>query len=183
MPKKPMRVGIFADTHDHLDNIRRAVDIFNRRRCEVVLFAGDFTSTFSLPPLRHLACPLIACFGDNDANKVGLRGGLRIIGTVHEPPHLAVLEDGTRVVLAHMWRQLRGFRQPFDVAVYAHTHKPSIERDERGRLLINPGETSGWTFRRPTVAILDTDTMEATIVPLPSMPVPDDVAHLTTRRP
>ena len=30
-----MIIGLFADTHDHLDNIRRSVAEFNRRNCEL----------------------------------------------------------------------------------------------------------------------------------------------------
>ena len=67
-----MLVGIFADTHDHLANIRRAVERFNQAGCEVVLFAGDLVSTFAVPPLRRLQCPFVGCFGDNEGNKICL---------------------------------------------------------------------------------------------------------------
>ena len=36
-----MLLGIFADSHDHLDHLRRAVEVFNTAQCEQVLFAGD----------------------------------------------------------------------------------------------------------------------------------------------
>ena len=49
-----MKVGIFADAHDHLDNIRRVVRMFNEHHCACVLFAGDLVSTFAVPPLRKL---------------------------------------------------------------------------------------------------------------------------------
>ncbi len=159
-----MRVGIFADTHDHLDNIRLAVAEFNRRQCEVVLFAGDLVSTFAIPPLRKLNCPMIASFGDNEGNKVGIRGGMQIIGEIGDPPFCSRLRDGTRVLLTHQ-REL--IREPVDgvnIIVYAHTHKPRIHRDKAGRLWINPGETSGWTYRKPSIAILDTESMDAEVV-------------------
>jgi putative phosphoesterase len=159
-----MRVGIFADAHDHLENIRRVVRMFNERECECVLFAGDLVSTFAVPPLRKLNCPFLGCYGDNEGNRPGLQAGMRIVGELRDAPALYTLADGTRVVLVHMERQLRGFDEPFDVAVCGHTHKPSLARDEAGRLWINPGETSGWTFGKPTVAVLDTETMEAEIV-------------------
>ncbi len=66
--------------------------------------------------------------------------------------------------LAHMRRQLRDLPGTFDIAVYAHTHKPHVDRDEQGRLWINPGETSGWTYGRPSVALLDTTTRQAEIL-------------------
>jgi hypothetical protein len=65
-----------------------------------------------------------------------------------------------------MKRQLRGLDANFDVAIFAHTHKPRIERDDCGRLLINPGETGGWSFGRPTIALLDTSTRHVEIVEL-----------------
>ena len=161
-----MKIGIFADAHDHLGNIRLAVERFNSAQVELVLFAGDLVSTFAVPPLRRLNAPLVACFGDNEGNRMGLQAGFRVIGQLSEPPVQLTTLDRTRFVLAHMKRQLRGFDADYDVAVFGHTHKPRIERDSRGRLLINPGETSGWTFGRPTIVLLETATREATVVDL-----------------
>lgn len=163
-----MIIGIFADTHDHLDNIRRAVNLFNKARCELVLFAGDLVSSFAVPPLRQLKCQLIGCFGDNEGNKTGVLAGMKIVGTMGEPPFGFKTSDGRKILLTHMDRSLRGLDGEFDAAIYAHTHKPSITRDEQGRLFINPGETSGWSHGKPSVALLDTNTMEARIVFLDS---------------
>ena len=161
-----MHIGIFADAHDHLANIRLAVDRFNAENVELVVFAGDFVSTIAVPPLRRLRAPVVACFGDNEGNKVGLVGGFRLIGKLAEPPVRFTADDGTRFVLAHMRRQIPESEEEFDVAVFGHTHKPRVERDRAGRLLINPGETSGWSFGRPTVALLDTAERAARIVDL-----------------
>ena len=165
-----MLIGIFADTHDHLDNIRRAVDVFNDAGCELVVFAGDLVSSFAVPPLRRLNCKVIGCFGDNEGNKPGVTAGMRIIGTIGEPPFGFKTADGCKILLTHMDRSLREVEGEFDVAIYAHTHKPSITHDELGRLFINPGETSGWSYGRPSVAILDTSTREARIVLLKDQP-------------
>lgn len=40
-----MRIGIFADSHDHLANIRLAVQWFNQEHVDLVLFAGDLGAT------------------------------------------------------------------------------------------------------------------------------------------
>jgi putative phosphoesterase len=160
-----MQVGIFADSHDHLDNIRLAVDRFNEEKCDYVLFAGDLVSTIAVPPLRSLECPLVGCFGDNEGNKLGLRNGLSIVTTLFgEPPVRFRADDGTRFLIAHMKRQLRGLTDEFDVAVYGHTHKPRVDRDKCGRLHINPGETGGWSFGRPTIAVLDTNTFKTRMI-------------------
>src|SRR5689334_17688987 len=163
-----MLVGLFADTHDHLANIRLAVERFNEAGCELVLFAGDLVSTFAVPPLRKLKCPFVGCFGDNEGNKVGLRAGFAMVGQIGEPPVRYTAADGTRFILCHMQRQLRGEADDWDIALFGHTHKPRVTRDDRGRLLINPGETSGWTFGRPTIALLETTTREVQIIDLAS---------------
>jgi len=161
-----MRVGIFSDTHDHLDNIRRLVDMFNDRECECVLFAGDLVSTFAIPPLRKLRCPLYGCHGDNEGNKVGIRGGLRVIGEIQDAPAAYSLADGTRIVIVHMERQLNGYPDVFNIAIFGHTHRPRVKRDQQGRLMINPGEASGWTYGQPTVAILETTTQQVEFLPI-----------------
>lgn len=171
-----MRIGIFADSHDHLDNIRRAVERFNHAGCRLVVFAGDLVSTFAVPPLRALQCPVVACFGDNEGNKPGLLAGFSIVGDLGEPPFSFRSPDGTRFLIAHMERQFRGLDGDFDVAVYGHTHKPRFARDERGRLFINPGEASGWTYGRPTIVILDTESMQPVLVRLDN-PLPPELAE------
>ncbi len=161
-----MRIGIFADSHDHLDHIRRAVDVFNAAGCGLVVFAGDLVSSFAVPPLRALQCPILACFGDNEGNKTGVAGGFTILGTIGEPPFGFKTPDGLKIVVTHMLRSLRPDAGEFDVCIFAHTHKPEITTDEQGRMYINPGEASGWSFRKPTVALLDTTTRTAQILPL-----------------
>jgi putative phosphoesterase len=161
-----MLIGIFADAHDHLDNLRRAVALFNDRGCDLVVFAGDLVSTFAIPPLRRLNCPLVASFGDNEGNKLGIYGGMQIIGPIGEPPFCVRCEDGTRLLITHQRERLRGEVDGVDVVIYAHTHRPRIGRDDQGRLWINPGETSGWTFGDPTVVLLETETHRAELVRL-----------------
>ncbi len=165
-----MQVGIFADSHDHLDNIRLAVDRFNEEKCDYVLFAGDLVSTIAVPPLRSLECPLVGCFGDNEGNKLGLRSGLSIVTTLFgDPPVRFRADDGTRFLIAHMKRQLRGLTDKFDVAVYGHTHKPRVHRSECGRLHINPAETGCRSFGRPSNVVLDTDAFHTRMIELRSL--------------
>lgn len=168
-----MRIGIFADAHDHVDNIRRTVAEFNRLGCDLVIFAGDFASPIAVPPLRKLQCPLIACFGDSDGNKTGIRGGLRVVGEVWEPPFGVQAPDGTRILVTHVPETIRGQVGETDVVIFAHSHRAAIERDKSGRLLINPGETGGWTYRKPTIAVLETEPREARLIRLPEMPPVD----------
>ena len=159
-----MRIGIFADTHDHIDNIIRAVHEFNRRDCDLVVFAGDLVSTFAVPPLRMLNCQLLGSFGDNEGNKVGIQGGMEIVGVMAEPPFGFQTADRTRILVTHQLELLRRDYAGCDVVIHGHTHRAKIECDRAGRLFVNPGETSGWTYRRPSIAVLETEPLEAEIV-------------------
>ena len=187
-----MLVGIFADAHDHADNVRRAVRFFNEARCGLVLFAGDLCSPLVVPPLRKLTCPVAACWGDNDGNKTGVAAGMRIVGPVADPPVGVTAPDGTRFLLAHQLRDLRDHLAEAEdpggrpgvggpaVAVFAHTHRHSLAVDRRGRLLVNPGECGGWVSRTPSVAVVDTappggGPPAAKIVPLPQLGPPPTV--------
>ncbi len=170
-----MKIGIFGDTHDHVDNMRHAVSEFNQRECELVIFAGDFVSPIIVPPLRRLQCPFIGCFGDSDGNKIGIQGGMRIIGVLGEPPFGICTKDGTKILLTHELEDVKGMLEGIQVIISSHSHSTGIQKDKAGRLFINPGEASGWTYRKPSVAILETSTMEADIIFLPEMPAKPEI--------
>ncbi len=152
-----MRVGIFADVHDHVEHLSRAVELFNRQGCRLALFAGDLVSTFVVPRLRKLQGRFVGVFGDNEGNRIGLLAGIKVVGLLGPGPVCVMLDHGLRVTMAHMARELNHQLGQCQIVVVAHTHKPSVRRDEQNRLWINPGELSGWTYGDPTVALLDTD--------------------------
>ncbi|QDT16512.1 YfcE family phosphodiesterase [Alienimonas californiensis] len=172
-----MLVGIFADAHDHADNVRRTVRFFNETGVGLVLFAGDLVSPLVVPPLRKLHCPLVACFGDNDGNRRGIEGGMRVVGPIGDPPFCVTAPDGTRFLLCHQLSEVRELLRDApppeeggpQVVVYAHTHRHAVAKDSVGRLFVNPGECGGWVTRTPSVAIVETTSLEAKIVPLPQL--------------
>lgn len=167
-----MKIGICSDIHDNVDNLRHAVNLFNSVPCDAVLFAGDFVSPLVVPSMRKLRGKVIACYGDNDGNRIGIAGGMKIVGTL---AHTCVgwqTADGVRILMAHQLDIIRDFIDEADVVIFGHTHRTGIVKDRHGRLFINPGEIGGWMFRKPSVVLLDTETMEAETVMLPEMPAP-----------
>ncbi|MEZ6061602.1 MAG: YfcE family phosphodiesterase [Planctomycetaceae bacterium] len=167
-----MKIGILADIHDNVDNLRHAIRLLNAVPCEVVLIAGDFVSPLVVPSLRKLTGRVIACFGDNDGNQTGIAGGMTIVGTLGYPPLCYRTPDGVRILMAHQLQDVRDCIDEADVIVFAHTHRSSIATDRSGRIFINPGEVGGWMFREPSVAVLDTVEKRAEILRLPQMPPP-----------
>jgi uncharacterized protein len=167
---KTMKIGIMADIHDNVDNLRHAIGRFNAEGCGLILLAGDLVSPLVVPSMRKLTGRVVACFGDNDGNKRGIAGGMKIVGTLAHGPVCHRTSDGLKIVMAHQLNELKDWIDEADVAVFAHTHRPSIVEDRHGRLFINPGEVGGWMFRKPTVVILDSVTRKAELIDLPAMP-------------
>ena len=52
----------------------------------------------------------------------------------------------------------------YDVIIYGHTHEIDVRHGKT--VVINPGETGGWTTGRSTVALLDLNNMDVEIVEL-----------------
>jgi putative phosphoesterase len=167
--KRPMKIGIMADIHDNVDNLRHAIGRFNAEGCSLVLLAGDFVSPLVVPSMRKLTGKVVACFGDNDGNQRGIIGGMEIVGTLGYGPFSHQTSDGLKILMAHQLNDVKDCIGDEEIIVFAHTHRPSVVKDRKDRLFINPGEVGGWMFRKPTVVILDTESRQADVVNLPQM--------------
>jgi putative phosphoesterase len=163
-------IGILADTHDNRPAIREAIDLFVSLDTEIVLHAGDFTDTQSLRLFEELPCEMIGVFGNCDRQQKRLRYAARKCGTIRVESRAADLSvDGLRIGMVHGDDPgsvlALAEAAVFDVIISGHTHRPVIRKSGE-ILLINPGEACGERYGEPTVAIFDTDTLEADILPL-----------------
>lgn len=155
-------IGLMSDSHDHLPAIRRAVDLFNRVGCSLVIHAGDVVAPFAARELRNLRCPVKAVFGNCDGEKEGLTTVFQEFGQIAAGP-LLFSHDHLRFYVSHY-----PLEQPpaeVDVVVFGHTHRAQVNRD--GNLVVvNPGEVCGWVKGVSTVAILDPASLVVDIIPL-----------------
>lgn len=163
-----MKVGIMADSHDHLFNLRKAVEAFNEMGVEYTIHAGDFVAPFVADELGKLQSPMLGVFGNNDGERLGLQARLKSVGKeVRVQP--AVLElGGKKFVVVHEGDLADALARSgfFSVVVYGHTHAVDIRRLNDGCLIINPGEVGAWLTGKATVVLLDTETMDARVVEL-----------------
>jgi putative phosphoesterase len=159
-----MLIGIMSDTHDNLPLVRKAIELFNQRKVEYVIHAGDYTSPFTLKLFKDLRCKYVGIFGNNDGDKVLLLD--RAEGNIRNQPYVFTLDDKKIVVMhEHQVADALADSGHFDLVVYGHTHKPDI-RKKKNTLLVNPGEVSTYLYGKSTVALVDLDKMEAEIVEL-----------------
>ena len=53
------------------------------------------------------------------------------------------------------------------LVICGHTHEPEVKKGDDGILYVNPGEVGGWLKGRRTVALVDTEKLEATVEDIP----------------
>jgi len=160
-----MLVGVIADTHDNMNMLKKAVDLFNERGVERVLHAGDYIAPFTAREFQRLNCKLEGVFGNNDGEKFGLVKRFAGFGELHEGIHQLEL-NGKMIAITHYpdIAETLASRGSYDVVIYGHTHRAEIKQDKS--LVINPGECGGWLEGESTVAILDLESMQAELVKL-----------------
>lgn len=158
-----MRVGIMSDSHDNLPAIVKAVSVFNDGDVEMVIHAGDLVAPFVSKPLKMLKAKLVAVFGNNDGERLGLEKVLN--GHIYRAPHTIDIA-GKKVLILHEPDGLEALIKSdvYDVIIYGHTHQTDIRTGRT--IVINPGETGGWLYGERTVAIWDVDSGEVEVIPL-----------------
>lgn len=155
-----MKIAIMSDSHDNQEMIGKALAFFEEQGCEHLIHAGDIIAPFSANRLAKFKGTIHAIYGNNDGEIAGLKTD---IPSIVKPP--LVLEVGGRSIfvvhdLSPENQSKVDLRSP-DVVISGHTHKAGIQ--EGGTLYINPGEVCGYITGQSTVAVLDTDSLEATI--------------------
>lgn len=164
-----MIVGIMADTHDHLPLVDKAVKQLNEEKVELVLHAGDYIAGFVIPHFEPLKANLLGIFGNNDGDHDLLRKKFEEAGFEMHGTFAEVKTDGLRIALLHgkdtkLLHSLINAKK-HNVIVYGHTHRARAYRSGKS-LVINPGEVCGYLSGKPTIATLDTETLDANIIPL-----------------
>jgi putative phosphoesterase len=158
-----MRIGVISDTHNHLPNVARIVELLNAAGVSHVVHTGDITQAPTLELVARLDAPLVGVYGNNDAGerealeKAAARHAIRLA----DPP-LALSWADRRIVVVHDPRMLEPLARAaddFDIALHGHTHRYTLERPG-GRLVFNPGECAGHVAGLNSVGVVDLVTLE-----------------------
>ncbi|MBY8983287.1 MAG: metallophosphoesterase [Candidatus Lokiarchaeota archaeon] len=166
-----MKIGVISDTHDHMENITKAVKIFNERNIDVLIHCGDYVSAFTFRVFDDLNPNIknnfYGVYGNNDGDKLFLH---QILGQIC---HLVGMElisefDGIRVYATHMPNKETvdsiAKSGNFEIILFGHTHSSVIEKYDNGVLVVNPGECCGYLSGKATIAIIDTHIIDAEII-------------------
>lgn len=149
---------IISDSHDNIKTLSKAIEIANRRNIEHLFHCGDIIAPFSAKVLKQFKGELQAVFGNNDGEKYGLK---RILGDDLNLSPMAIRVEDYSILMMHEpfdFEDLKGY----DYVFYGHTHELVINR-EKERIIINPGDSSGWVSERPTCVIVEPGKSEEII--------------------
>lgn len=164
-------VGVISDTHDDLEAIEVAYQMFAARAVDKVVHLGDLVSPFSLRPIVNSGIPTILLRGNNEGEFKLALDALEGEVTFYPSPAETWLGD-RRTLLFHGFGSLALTRKvahllaetgDYEVVLYGHTHEVEVAR-VGSALVLNPGEACGCLTGRRTVAILDTEELSAEIL-------------------
>jgi putative phosphoesterase len=156
-----MKIGVLSDSHDHLTNIKKAIDLFVEARVDKIVHCGDMVAPFIIRAMGTLEnakqIEVIGIYGNNDGERAGLRkvlkGFMEIKGDFYETTWDQVkiaVYHGTELKLLDALIQSK----LYNIIFCGHTHQLRVET-VNGVLVVNPGETCGYLTGRPTCVIVD----------------------------
>ncbi len=163
-----MKLGIISDSHDHRANVLKAVKVFNDEDVKCVIHAGDIISSVTANALSGVkGAKIVAVFGNCDGEKLLLRGVIEELGgEIHEEPYTFSLA-GREIFVTHMPGAVEEVvvSEAYDLVVYGHTHVPDVRREGK-TLVVNPGQTTDWFPKTPSVVVVETDDMSYKVLNL-----------------
>lgn len=168
-----MKLAVISDTHDHKDNILKAVSIMNERKVDALIHCGDYVAPFVKRWFdglnNNIKENFLGVFGNNDGERVFLEKNL---GKICDIVGMEINKDfdGKNVYAAHMPTQKTidaiAKSGQYDIVLTGHTHNMVNKKYNNGVLVVNPGEACGYLTGKSTFAIIDTDKLEAEIIEL-----------------
>ncbi|MGM5482770.1 MAG: metallophosphoesterase [Nanobdellota archaeon] len=168
-----MLIGIISDTHDNIENTKRAFRFFNESGVGLVLHCGDWVAPFMLEASLELDCPIRSVFGNNEGDthpyyELIKKENLDI--TLSDEGVWEGVVSGRNVAITHGHQpiilKLLLDSGKYDLVASGHTHMACIEWFNN-TLHVNPGSVMGAKRLelkgRFSVAVYNTSSGEAEI--------------------
>lgn len=192
-----MKIGIISDTHDDVENVQSAIEIFNTEKVTHVIHAGDYIFPGIVLEFKKLDAKLIGVLGNNDGERVHLLKNFLSIGGELKGELGEVVLDGVLFGIYHgtdeQIKKKLVDSGKYDVVITGHTHriempsaystiKTNDEKQQDGNkiqknggttLVLNPGtahrkvDTISGAFKEGGLIIFDTETKGYKFVSLP----------------
>ncbi|HET6730031.1 MAG TPA: metallophosphoesterase [Nitrososphaeraceae archaeon] len=179
-----MRLGIISDTHDDVENVRAAIDIFNQKEVETVIHAGDYIFPGIVKEFGRLNAKLVGVLGNNDGEKGHLLKNFLDVGGALKGELGELQIEDLKIGIYHgtseAIKDLLVKSGNYNILVCGHTHKREPSgiskgkyQNDGGTLVLNPGtahrkvDSLSGAFLEGGVIILDTKSKEYFNIDLP----------------
>lgn len=141
-----MILAVMSDTHDHIWNLRKALEIVKSHQAEAIIHCGDFVAPFVLKELDQAQVPVHGVFGNNDGDQYTLtKLSLTTLSNIILHGLSGEAEfSGFSVAFTHYRAVAEGLAENgrFDLVCFGHSHEVCLERLGK-TVLLNPGEVMG----------------------------------------
>src|SRR3989344_467314 len=140
-----MKLAIISDTHDHIENLEKALTILKKGKIQSIIHLGDYIAP---PTIRRLqGFKVQGIFGNNDGEKLGILKAFQDIkGEISRTDFLELELEKKKLALYHGTEpgitQALIKSQQYDLVLHGHTHE-SMNTQEGKTLSLNPGSLHG----------------------------------------
>jgi len=142
-----MLIAVMSDSHNNRDSLSKAIDMINKRGCEVLIHCGDYTSPSSVTEFKSFHGMVYGVFGNMDR---GIWPVKHLISEEVSNFSLFSMEgevelEGKKIAFTHYPETARNMAKSgkYHVVFYGHTHKHHTDRESYKTPLINPGDIQG----------------------------------------
>lgn len=158
-----MIMAVMSDSHDHMDNLKKAVLRAVENKAGMIIHCGDLVAPFMLPILAGAEIPVHAVFGNNDGDRFLLtKFSLTKFPNITYHGEVGKADDGKGFTAAftHYRETALGLLSEgkYRLVCHGHTHQ-HFSRTEGRTLFLNPGEIMG-KDEPPGFCLVDTLTGE-----------------------
>lgn len=156
-----MKIALISDTHDHMDNIKEFVNIFNDNEVDYIFHCGDFVSPFVARVLNKLNenVKFFGVRGNNDGDIIHLNRTFANLGKIQEN-HVIAEVDGLSILMLHghaisveMIDAIAAIAK-YDLIFHGHYHEIRDEVVGEKTRVLNPGEACGYLTGKSTAMLI-----------------------------
>ena len=170
-----MKIAILSDIHDHVWNLKKALNVPELQATEAMLCCGDLCAPFIIKLLgQGYTNPIHLVFGNNDGDVNAINA------TAEHFPNIQIHGEtfqgelgGRRIAMNHYpdIAKVLAEQGNHEVVCYGHNHTLVSNVWTDSTLLINPGPIMGYHGGQlkdipATFLILETDTLQTNVYTL-----------------
>jgi len=154
-----MKIAIISDTHDNLENFKKAISLIKKEKIKFLIHCGDIFEPETVKEiLKDFSGKVHLVLSDVDEDYFE-NDSLKNSSKIKIWKNFGEIEINKKKIAFCHFPQIAGDlvnSQKYDLVFYGHIHRPWEEKIGKTKL-VNPGNLAG-LFYKATFAIYDTKT-------------------------